>query len=109
MWLLGMLEKYQPDVVVYERPFCRGLHATRSLWGMAGVVEAVSKPCATVFDVNPQQLKKWAGRGANQKAGTTLRCHELGVVPVDDNHADAVCLAYYALEAMEKERRKRCQ
>ena len=33
---------HEPDAVVYETQFCRGMHATRSSWGaaeVAGVIE----------------------------------------------------------------------
>ena len=97
-------QAYDVDAVVYERPICRGLHATRSLWGMAGVAEAVACGSAAVLDVQLQTLKTWAGpAGEHKKSATLNRCVELGVIPVDDNHADAVCLAFYALEHMEIE------
>ncbi len=101
-WLTEHMS-HEPDVVVYERPFCRGLHATRSLWGAAGVVEAACSEVAAVLDVNVQSIKTWAGRGSTEKTGTMEKCRELGIEPLDDNHADAVCLAFYTLEKMEIE------
>jgi len=102
LWLERKFEWITMDAVIYERPFCRGLHATRSLWGMAGVVEAVACGSAAVLDVNIQTIKKWAGpAGKSNKSATLDKCAELGIIPVDDNHADAVCLAFYALEHME--------
>jgi Holliday junction resolvasome RuvABC endonuclease subunit len=103
-WLNTFVEGWEPDAVVYERPFCRGLGATRSLWGMAGVTEAVASSSAAVLDVNLQTIKKWAGaKGRMSKDVTTEKCRSLGVEPRDDNHADAVCLAFYAAETMEIE------
>lgn len=91
-------------VVVYELPIVRGRAATKSLFGMQGVVRAVAGEYAGILDVNTQTLKKWAGRGDGEKAGTIARCEALGIVPWDDNHADAVCLLHYTLEKMEVRR-----
>ena len=99
-WLEEMMS-HEPDAVVYETPFCRGMHATRSSWGAAGVVEAVCSEFAAVLDVHNSTIKKWAGWTKGSKEGTLKRCQELGITPLDDNHADAVCLAYYTLETME--------
>ena len=103
-WLTDTTAPMQFDTVVFELPFCRGRAATRALWGMAGVVEAVASVSAAVLDVNLQTIKKWAGaKGRMSKDVTTEKCWSLGVVPEDDNHADAVCLAFYAAETMEIE------
>ncbi len=107
-WLHGVLAQFDPDVVAYERPFARGLAATRSLWGMAGVVEAVAGDFAAILDVNTQTLKAWAraktgiGPASDKKAATTaVATKRLGHAPVDDNHADAVALAFYVREKMK--------
>lgn len=56
-----LIDRRRPQLVVYERPFARGEAATRSLWGMAGVVDATAFRCkAAVFDAAPPvTLKKW--------------------------------------------------
>lgn len=50
------------DLVVYERPFARGFDATRSGWGIAGIVEglATSVLGVAVTDCTPQDIKKFA-------------------------------------------------
>lgn len=50
------------DLVVYERPFARGFDATRSGWGIAGIVEglATNVAKAAVTDCTPQDIKKFA-------------------------------------------------
>ncbi len=107
VWLHKMVRDYDPSVVAYERPFARGLAATRSLWGMSGITEAVAGDSAAVLDVNTQTLKAWAraetgiGPASDKKAATTaVATQRLGHAPVDDNHADAVCLAFYVREKM---------
>ncbi len=107
-WLHKMLLDHDPGVVAYERPFARGLAATRSLWGMAGITEAVAGDFAAVLDVNTQTLKAWArdetglGPASDKKAATTAAATQrLGHAPVDDNHADAVALAFYVREKMK--------
>lgn len=49
------------QAVVYERPFARGFDATRSGWGLAGIIEALaSKYNLAVLDATPQQIKSFA-------------------------------------------------
>ncbi len=107
-WLHGVLFEHDPNVVAYERPFARGLAATRSLWGMAGIVEAVAGDFAAILDVNTQTLKVWArtktglGPSSDKKAATVaVAAQLLGRAPDDDNHADAVALAFYVREKMK--------
>lgn len=100
-WLRAMMTD-DLDIVAYERPFARGLHATRSLWGMAGITEAVGSRYAAVLDINVQTLKTWAGCDSKNKNGMMVKARELlGREPDDDNHADAVCLAHYVAENAE--------
>lgn len=102
-WLRARLEQYQPTIFAYERPFGRGLGATRSLWGMAGLTESVvthyGLPC---LDILPSPIKKWAtGKGNADKeamitAADNLFCRELG-----EHAADAALGAAYVLENVE--------
>ncbi len=107
-WLLGLLT-WDLDTVIYERPFCRGLHATRSLWGMAGIVEEVVVDCAACLDVVPSTIKKWAtgnGRASKEEmtgvayATVTVDRH-MDDVSLRDNEADAIILGLYAAENIE--------
>lgn len=109
-WLHSILSDHDPNVVAYERPFARGLAATRSLWGMAGIVEAVAGDFAAILDVHNNALKAWArektglGPASDKKAATVAAATQLlGRTPDDDNHADAVSLAYYVREKMRIE------
>ena len=78
-WLSSFLPERPLDVVAYERPFTRGLAATRSLWGMAGIVDAWSHGLGTVgvggaaIDLVPATLKKWAtGSGKAEKCSACM-------------------------------------
>lgn len=109
-WLLGLLT-WNPDTVIFERPFCRGLHATRSLWGMAGIVEEVVVHCAACLDIVPTTLKKWAtGSGKASKeeminwASTSLSVAGPRFVSakfLGEHEADAIILGLYAAENIE--------
>lgn len=92
------------DVVVFETPFTRGRAATRSLWGMAGVLEAcastVSKP---VVDVSVATIKKFAaGNGHAPKNEMIFAARKLGYRGGNDNEADAYCLLKYAEANLER-------
>ncbi len=104
-WLLRRLRDYSPDTVIFERPFCRGLHATRSLWGMAGIVEEVVVDCAACLDIVPSTLKKWAtGSGRANKEQMITRAEEL-IYPDErslrEHEADAIILGLYAAENIQ--------
>lgn len=85
------------DTVVYERPFARGMHATRSLWGIAGMIEGVFGSVAAVNDVTPAQIKEWAtGSGKASKEDMIARAQALGYTGADEHEADAWLLLLYA-------------
>ncbi|MDR3562030.1 MAG: hypothetical protein P4N59_11430 [Negativicutes bacterium] len=85
------------DTAIYERPFARGQDATRCLWGIAGILEAVatSKGC-TVLEVLPSTIKKWAtGSGKADKEVMTAAAVRLGYYGQNEHEADAYCLYQY--------------
>ncbi len=105
-WLHRIIHEFSHvDVLIFERPFCRGLHATRSLWGMAGVAEAEAHGQGLPsIDIVPATLKKWAtGNGRASKedmiaaayATVTVDRH-MDDVSLRDNEADAILLGMYA-------------
>lgn len=89
--------------LVYERPFARGLGATRSLWGMAGIIEAVATNAGlAVLDVNNTSIKTWAtGDGKASKADMIKAARKLGYKGNNEHEADAVCLLRYSEENVE--------
>lgn len=96
----------EADIVGYERPFSRGLAATRSLWGQAGIIESMAK--GAVLDVTSISVKKWLGvalatkkgekASAAQKAGVLESLRLLGYDPKDEHSADAIALLLYIRE-----------
>lgn len=94
----------QDTLVAYERPFTRGLAATRSLWGMAGVIEWwAAKYGLTCVDIVPSQVKKWAtGSGIAKKPDMMAAVARLGFPNVDEHAADALLLGLFVAANMEK-------
>lgn len=88
----------QIDLVVYERPFARGADATRSLWGLAGMVEAMATHNGwPVTDQVPMPIKKWAtGNARASKDEMIAAARKMGYDPVNEHEADAICLLEYA-------------
>jgi hypothetical protein len=48
------------SVAHYERPFARGFDATRSGWGIAGLIEGVFGGDTVILDSTPQAIKSFA-------------------------------------------------
>lgn len=109
----GSLQKYLTllflttkglEVAVYETPFARGRDATRSLWGIAGIIEA----CATnaglpVVDVAVPTIKKFAtGHGKACKEDMIAAAQRMGYKGSNEHEADAVCLLRYAEANLER-------
>ena len=86
------------DLVVYERPFGRGMDATRCGWGIAGIVEAVGSAYGwPVTDTDPQTIKKFAtGAGKAEKSAMIDAARRLGYTGRNEHEADAFCLLKYA-------------
>lgn len=104
--LLWLNERYQsmkkagtlPDATHYERPFARGMHATRSLWGVAGLIEAVSKSYGIdTFDSSPAEIKKFATQvGGANKDDMWSAAMGMGYMGTNEHEADAWCGLKYA-------------
>lgn len=93
----GIIVQGQPDIVFYERPFARGAAATRSLWGMAGILEAVAGKIAAVVDEVPQKIKQFAtGNGRATKEEMIDAARKRGYDALTEHAADAYHAALYA-------------
>lgn len=88
----------QFDVVIYERPFARGLGATRALWGYAGVLEAVALNFQVpTIDMPPKTIKAFAtGDGKADKQAMIAAAQIMGYCGENEHEADAWCLLRYA-------------
>ncbi len=101
---LQRLMKSGPDAVIYERPFARGKHATRALWGLAGIIEACAENAgAACLDVLPAAIKKHAaGTGNADKEAMMAAASVIWKAAVENEHmADAICLLDYAEKNIE--------
>jgi hypothetical protein len=94
-----------PDVVAYEKPFNRGLGATRAGWGYAGIIEALADQYqAAILDPSNQKIRQWAtGTGKKQGSKNPMieRAKELTGLDLDEHSADAVCMWHYVKATME--------
>lgn len=107
---LAMIQRLIPallkdvDVVVYETPFARGRDATRSLWGIAGIIEACAENAGSaVLDVAVPTIKKFAtGHGHAAKNEMIAAAQKFGYRGLNEHEADAVCLLKYAEANLEK-------
>jgi hypothetical protein len=92
------------DIVVFETPFARGRAATRSMWGMAGVLEAcVSETGKPLVDVSVPTIKKFATEyGQAPKNDMIAAARRFGYRGGNDNEADAFCLLRYAEANLER-------
>ena len=92
------------DAFVYETPFARGRDATRSLWGMAGVLEAeVTEMGLPMVDVAVATIKKFAtGKGNGPKVSMIAAAQRLGYRGHNEHEADAYCLLKYSEVNLER-------
>ncbi len=103
-WLHRIIHEFSHvDVLIFERPFCRGLHATRSLWGMAGVAEAEAHGQGiTSLDIVPSTLKKWATGSGRADKQRMIGAAQVLIYPdkrtLREHEADAIILGLYAAE-----------
>jgi Holliday junction resolvasome RuvABC endonuclease subunit len=99
VWLQELVFEKGFTTVIYERPFARGFHATRCLWGLAGLVEAcASASLVACLDVTPSTIKEWAtGKGTADKSAMIARARELGYNGTNEHEADAYLLCRYGL------------
>lgn len=99
VWLKGLVETLQPDVIVYEQAHHRGGSATELCVGLTTRIQEVAAECGAEYRAcHTATLKAWAtGKGTASKeemmkvAGELLKRE-----PVDDNESDAVLLLAWA-------------
>jgi Holliday junction resolvasome RuvABC endonuclease subunit len=91
------------NAVVYETPFVRGRDATRSLWGIAGIIEGCANAAnIAVLDIAVPTIKKFAtGSGHGPKIAMIEAAQRMGYRGDNEHEADAVCLLRYAEANLE--------
>lgn len=103
-WLYGRFceaDDNGVDAVIFERPFCRGLAATRLLWGIAALIEELSEQFGIAcVDIGPSAIKKWAtGNGkATKEDMITEAIRRSGSGSFNEHEADAYLLCHYGME-----------
>lgn len=104
IWLdqrVGEILGFYPTVqaIIYERPFARGMDATRSLWGLAGIVEAIAfRHGLAVLDMTPADVKKFAANSSQAQKNLMLdAANRMGYKGNNEHEADAFCLLKAAL------------
>ena len=92
------------EAVIYETPFARGRDATRSLWGIAGIIEGTATNAGLpVVDAAVPTIKKFAtGHGKACKEDMIAAAQKFGYKGDNEHEADAVCLLMYAEANIER-------
>jgi len=106
--LAGIFREARFDAVVFYTPFARGKDATRSQWGIAGIIEALAtEHGSAVLDVYEGTVRAFHGfklplklakgeRRLHLKALALAKVAELGYHNVkSDDIADAILLLEY--------------
>ncbi|MHB8110521.1 MAG: hypothetical protein ACYDHW_10875 [Syntrophorhabdaceae bacterium] len=100
-WLKQMMIMSDPGLVVYEQAHHRGGAATEVCVNLTGRVQEIC--AASSFEyatIETRTLKKWAtGKGtADKQAMIEAAKAKTGLLPKDDNEADAILLGLMAYE-----------
>lgn len=96
------------DAVFYERPFARGMDATRSLWGVAGILEAVAASHdIPVLDATPKEIKSFSGKHDATKEDMILFASLTGYSGDNEHEADAWCLLRFGEATLKPVREKK--
>lgn len=110
-WLLRRFKEMKKagiefDVVHYERPFARGQAATRSLWGIAGILEAAAIVNGwPTLDSTPLEIKKFAtGKAKAEKSDMIAAARKIGYRGDNEHEADAYLGLKYAEKYVTKEK-----
>lgn len=104
--LYYLIERVQPNLITYYRPFARGADATRCAWGIVGILEAIATYAkCPVQDVPEGTVRKHfkfptrLDRDALKNFSINLaKSMEFG--PENDDEADACLLWAWSKEHM---------
>lgn len=108
VWLISMIEFYEPQLVVFEEvmTFNKTQPAVAArLHGLAGMTEAVIEEMngggktIRCRSANPSTVKRfWTGKGNARKPVMVERARVCGFPVLDDNAADAVAIWHYCVK-----------
>ncbi len=98
-----LLQHPQVSLCAFERPFCRGPHATLMLWGMAAIVEMTCQVYGVpTLDATPKTLKLYfTGKGNASKTDMIGMAEIYLGERVSDHTADAMAARLWAAEMVE--------
>lgn len=103
-FLRQTLDKYQDiRLIVHEQTLLRGGAATEIANGLkALILEAAAEREMDVTCVHTSELKRFAtGNGRAEKRDMMETClSRFGIMPLDDNHADAILIGFWGLSAV---------
>lgn len=113
-WLQDRIKEIQPDLIVYEQASQRGGAPTEILIGFTTHLQSVCfmKKIEHVA-IRADHIKIFAtGKGKAEKEEMIKACvTKLNIVPIDDNHADALWILAYGednYDAVPLVRYERC-
>ena len=69
------------DLIIYERPFARGQHATRSLWGIAGIIDAMARDEILEVEAREQLQEQGLDEESVSEALAVMRVEGMFDVP----------------------------
>jgi Holliday junction resolvasome RuvABC endonuclease subunit len=98
-WFIDTIKNNNIDLVVYELAHHRGGAATEVAIGLAACIQQV---CAYLqiehYAIHTSEIKKFAtGKGNAAKEDMMTQCAaKLNIIPIDDNHADALWILAWA-------------
>lgn len=105
-WLHKKIAETEPDGIAIEKPIMpgrTGFHVLRKLYGLTAVAEAVAwdRRIPHIMVQSATVRKHFCGTGRAKKPDVIRSCRERGFMVHDDNEADAVALAHYAMHHAE--------
>lgn len=101
-WLRDKVEQEGIEMIVYEKPTSGFFQATRIHSHFEAIILLVCADYGLGYlELSAKEIKKWAtGKGNAKKEQMMAACIEkLGVVPEDDNMADAIFIYDYVTKS----------
>jgi len=98
-----VLDAHSVTHMAWEEPVMQG-NAGASINRQLGVIQLVAESHGLPFvSINPATLKKWAtgsGKASKEDMATAIRA-TFGLSPATDGEVDALCVGWWATQAVE--------
>jgi len=98
-WLEDRIKEIKPDIIIYEQASQRGGSATEILIGFTTHLQSVCYMRHIDHEaIRADTIKIFAtGKGKADKDEMIKACvSKIGIIPIDDNHADALWILEFA-------------